>query len=271
MRSSTLVLVILTMTASATFVYDEVLAKEEAALSFAAYCPTSSINNWKVGYVSGNYPDIQNPKVFENIIQGTKGYIAYNPNINYKAITIVFRGSSNIQNWLDNIQFDKVNYNDACQCQVHKGFLEAFKSLQPDLDTLFTKYRNMYPNAKIHVTGHSLGAAMATLYATQLAIAGNTVQLTTFGLPRVGDEAFYNYFSSFTKLQHFRVVHEKDAVPHVPPQSFGFNHVDREIWYHRNSYTVCQLDEDPNCSDSVLIPSVADHSFYMGWSSSVDC
>ena len=73
----------------------------------------------------------------------------------------------------------------------------------------------MYPKAVIHVTGHSLGAAMATLYTTELAIAGYTVQLTTFGLPRVGDTAYYNYFSSFTKVTHFRVVHEKDIVPHV--------------------------------------------------------
>ncbi|CAK69576.1 unnamed protein product (macronuclear) [Paramecium tetraurelia] len=269
MRPSSVILVVLAATVSATFIYNEDLAKEEAALSFAAYCPNSAITNWKLGYVSGNYPNIQNPQVFENIIQGTKGYIAFNPT--YNAITVVFRGSSNIQNWLDNIQFDKVNYNEACKCQVHKGFLEAFNSLEPQLDTLFAKYRKMYPKAIIHVTGHSLGAAMATLYATQLAIAGNSLQLTTFGLPRVGDTAYYNYFSSFTKVTHFRVVHEKDVVPHVPPQNFGFNHVDREIWYHRASYTVCQLDEDPNCSDSVLIPSVADHSFYMGWSSSVDC
>lgn len=33
----------------------------------------------------------------------------------------------------------------------------------------------MYPKAAIHVTGHSLGAAMATLYTTELAIAGYTV------------------------------------------------------------------------------------------------
>lgn len=58
MRSSTFVLVVLAATVSATFIYNEDLAKEEAALSFAAYCPTSAINNWKLGYVSGNYPNI---------------------------------------------------------------------------------------------------------------------------------------------------------------------------------------------------------------------
>ncbi|CAD8199787.1 unnamed protein product [Paramecium pentaurelia] len=269
MRSSVLILVVLAATVNCAFVYNEALATEEAALSFAAYCPDTAINTWNVGYVSTNYPNIEKPLVFENTIAGTKGYIAYNPS--YNAITVVFRGSSNIQNWLDNIQFDKVNYNTACNCQVHSGFLDAFNSIKPQVDSLFTKYRGLYPKAIIHVTGHSLGAAMATLYTTELAIAGYTVQLSTFGLPRVGDTAYYNYFSSFTKVTHFRVVHEKDAVPHVPPENFGFNHVDREIWYHKSSYTVCQLDEDPNCSDSVLVPSIQDHMSYMGWSSTVDC
>jgi hypothetical protein len=82
-----------------------------------------------VGYVSDNYPNIASPYVFEDAIAGTKGYIAYNPT--YKAITVVFRGSSNIQNWFNNLQFDKVDYNTACKCQVHSGFLAAFNSLKP--------------------------------------------------------------------------------------------------------------------------------------------
>lgn len=53
----------------------------------------------------------------------------------------------------------------------------------------------------------------------------------------------------------------------------GFYHVDREIWYHDNSYTVCEAvkGEDHNCSWSVKLTSNADHSDYMGYSSSVDC
>ena len=68
MRSSALILVVLATTASCAFVYNEVLATEEAALSFAAYCPDTAINSWSVGYVSTNYPNIANPLVFENNI-----------------------------------------------------------------------------------------------------------------------------------------------------------------------------------------------------------
>ena len=68
MRSSVLVLVVLAATVNSAFVYNEALATEEAALSFAAYCPDTAINTWKVGYVTTNYPNIEKPLVFENNI-----------------------------------------------------------------------------------------------------------------------------------------------------------------------------------------------------------
>ena len=40
--------------------YDEAFAKEYAALSFAAYCPQTALNNWNVGYVSSSYPEYKN-------------------------------------------------------------------------------------------------------------------------------------------------------------------------------------------------------------------
>jgi len=40
--------------------YDETLAIEHAALSFASYCPSSALYNWNTGYVQRNYPDIKN-------------------------------------------------------------------------------------------------------------------------------------------------------------------------------------------------------------------
>lgn len=78
------------------------------------------------------------------------------------------------------------------------------------------EYLAKYPYAKIHVMGHSLGGAMATLFALTLAEQGRTVQVSSYGSPRVGDPAFYDYFEKYaSKLQHYRLVHERDTVPHV--------------------------------------------------------
>lgn len=75
------------------------------------------------------------------------------------------------------------------------------------------------------VTGHSLGAAEATLAAADLTVAGYHLDyFMTFGSPRIGNPTFANWFDGAMSLGTFsaRVVHYKDIVPHAPPQSFGF-------------------------------------------------
>jgi len=45
----------------------------------------------------------------------------------------------------------------------------------------------------------------------------------------------------------------------------NFHHVATEIWYTEDfsSYQVCDgSGEDPNCSDTVIIPSISDHTEY---------
>ena len=76
------------------------------------------------------------------------------------------------------------------------------------------------PAPAIYFTGHSLGAALATLLAlllvTQPTPLPSTPILYTFGEPRIGNFAL----SQVIRLalpRHHRVVHWRDAVPHLPP------------------------------------------------------
>jgi hypothetical protein len=48
-----------------------------------------------------------------------------------------------------------------------------------------------------------------------LAEEGRSVHLFTYGSPRVGDPEFYDWFTKYTKITHFRVVNNHDTVPHV--------------------------------------------------------
>lgn len=67
MTSSRILILLFIATASA-FSYNEAMAKEYAALSFASYCPNAAIHNWSAGYVSKMYPDLTNIEVFENLV-----------------------------------------------------------------------------------------------------------------------------------------------------------------------------------------------------------
>jgi predicted lipase len=71
------------------------------------------------------------------------------------------------------------------------------------------------------VTGHSLGAALALLCAADLkrsGVVGSGIKLYDYGSPRVGNRAFANYmYNLLGSGAVMRVVHAKDAVPHLPP------------------------------------------------------
>jgi hypothetical protein len=49
--------------------------------------------------------------------------------------------------------------------------------------------------------------------------------LCTFASPRVGDTAFANAFNALG-LTSWRIVNVPDLVPKLPPEFFGFSHVD---------------------------------------------
>ncbi|CAK69575.1 unnamed protein product (macronuclear) [Paramecium tetraurelia] len=251
---------------AAAFEYDEQLANQLTAFSFGAYCEINDINNWNVGAISQKYPNLTKVQVFENVEMKTRGYIAYNSQT--QAITVVFRGSDNIKNFIADIDTKKTSFNTACRCQVHEGFLAAYSSLKIHLDGLLGEYRVKYPYAKFHVTGHSLGGAMATLFASELSLTGVKVTLVTVGAPRVGDSDFYDWFSKLP-VTHTRLTNKKDIAPHLPPFRFGFEHVNNEVWYFDGlNYIVCKevKGEDQQCSVSATRTNLNDHHEYLGWS-----
>lgn len=76
--------------------------------------------------------------------------------------------------------------------------------------------------------GHSLGAALADLTAVDLftvrgSNSGKSVDLYTFGEPRVGNGVYANWTQQYLG-NTWRAVHQSDIVPHLPPKDFGFVH-----------------------------------------------
>jgi pimeloyl-ACP methyl ester carboxylesterase len=68
----------------------------------------------------------------------------------------------------------------------------------------------------VHLTGHSLGGAVATLLALRLGQLGHDVSVTTFGAPKLTTfDAFANE-SRLHDLDLVRLVNAGDVVPHFP-------------------------------------------------------
>lgn len=106
---------------------------------------------------------------------------------------------------------------------VHKGFKKSADNVFPALEPMINKYGK---KLSIYVTGHSLGAAMATLVAYRIQRTEsmpNVEGLFTYGSPRVGLSKYIKAINA-SGIIHYRFVNNNDAVTKVPP--FPYWHFD---------------------------------------------
>ncbi len=104
---------------------------------------------------------------------------------------------------------------------VHSGFAGALLAIWDSASDALAAIRGF----RLLFTGHSLGAAMATVASTLLPPAS----LYTFGSPRVGDEGFVK---SLAELDNRRYVDCCDLVARVPPEGMlGYMHIPGDIFY----------------------------------------
>ncbi|KAK6011104.1 triacylglycerol lipase, partial [Ostertagia ostertagi] len=107
---------------------------------------------------------------------------------------------------------------------VSKYFYDGFMDLwNAGMRDDFIALRAKYPRYNVWVTGHSLGAALASLAASFIIandrVPSGRVKLVTFGQPRVGDHR-YAWVHDEQMAYSFRVTHWRDVVPHIPPENF---------------------------------------------------
>jgi len=196
------------------------------------------------------------------------GFIGYNPQFN--EIVISFRGSSSLQNWILNLQFYKSQTPfGGGSGGVASGFYSFWLALRSQVTTALEALVKAHPTSNIYTTGHSLGAAAASLAAVDLMVnyGYNKILVRSYGEPRVGDSTF-SRFANGVVGQYMRMTHNDDIVVHLPPAAFNFNHETQEIWNTNSGYAQCSTTngEDGSCSDSVPVWdfSVSDHLSYMG-------
>jgi pimeloyl-ACP methyl ester carboxylesterase len=99
--------------------------------------------------------------------------------------------------------------------RVHSGFQGALDEVWNPLVAHLQQLAKKQPKRTVWFTGHSLGAALATIAAARYPAARG---LYTFGSPRVGNAAF----AERLKVPAYRFVNNNDVVTQVPPR-FGIH------------------------------------------------
>lgn len=135
------------------------------------------------------------------------------------SIVICFRGTQPTQ--LSDVIADLKTWQVDSETvgEVHAGFRGELDKVWEMVEAYTLMKSN--ENKHIYVTGHSLGAAMATIAASRLNAKGRAVTLYTFGSPRVGD---HKWAKQFKDIDTYRFVNNNDMVTSVPPFGF-FTHV----------------------------------------------
>uniref|UniRef100_A0A1D1Z4M6 Lipase n=1 Tax=Anthurium amnicola TaxID=1678845 RepID=A0A1D1Z4M6_9ARAE len=197
-------------------------------------------------------------------------------------IFVVFRGTElfDAMDWSVDLDISRIHINDKMG-SVHLGFMKALglqdetdfaRGFPKDLDEqedeeekprlayyaireALAKLLEEHPRAKVLLTGHSQGGALAVLFSSVLAYHGRQDVLeriegvVTHGQPRVGDRTFAGYMDAMVKLKYYRTVYRHDIVPRIPfdqPPIFHFRHfgvcVYYDGWYKRK----VAGDDEPN-------------------------
>ncbi len=179
-----------------------------------------------------------------------------------QTIFTVFRGSSNIHNWLEDIQIQHVSpYKNQSLC-VEAGFYKNYYYIKNELFENLKLLSNKYKTNYLLISSHSLGSAASTLFVYDI-IDNNEPYIVqyyyNFGSPRVGNEAFVEDFNK--KITNtYRIVHNNDIVASVPPKIFSYAHINEGICYNEENtkYYIC---DDIPCNISEC--STKDHLNYL--------
>lgn len=142
---------------------------------------------------------------------------------------LVFRGTESAQDWLTDLD---VHHTPWLYGNVHRGFKEAFDAVWPQIEPVG------WDDKELFITGHSLGAALATLAVSRIGKG----DLYTFGSPKVGDAKFVESFNK--GHESIRFVNNNDIVARVPLT--GYQHVGTlkyfthkgQLWTNPNRYWV---------------------------------
>eukprot|EP00039_Didymoeca_costata_P020393 m.341104 g.341104 ORF g.341104 m.341104 type:complete len:303 (+) comp19808_c0_seq1:129-1037(+) len=209
------------------------------------------------------------------------------------SIVVAYRGtvSSSLQDWIFDLDATKslvkdhytVPNVDACQkAKAHSGFLDAYSALRNGVNSALSNATQKFPGYEIIITGHSLGASLASLTALDYVTKEpeGDISTITFGEPRTGDPTLVECYGTVLQNRTVRMTHHHDPIPMLPFQDMGFHHFPREIYLPNtedktfDQSRICNdSGEDPTCLDSVPFGKlvVDDHYHYLNFSMERGC
>jgi predicted lipase len=145
------------------------------------------------------------------------GFLLASPTMNI----LMFRGTQRQLEWLENILAIQATYvhpvNGTVIGKVHSGIYDFYHAHLAA--AVKEAVQALDPKQPLVIAGHSLGAALATFAAIDLALMlpefQSGIQLYTYAGPRLGNKAFAETHSKLLP-NHYRITNLADMIPMLP-------------------------------------------------------
>lgn len=207
------------------------------------------------------------PRLFLDPPTGTEAYGAVRPDD--RLALLGFRGTEpdRLSDLATDLKAHPVTWSESAG-RVHAGFAHAARAVLPQVRDWLAG--DAAGRDALLLTGHSLGAALATLAASVLKPAF----LFTIGSPRVGDATFA---ATVAAIDGARIVDCCDAITRVPPSLTVYTHIRAETYITRDGVALHGPDPETIAADrrraraeylrthalqpgAVLVRDLADHA-----------
>jgi len=189
----------------------DLLCAEMSRLAYASQAVVKSSLE-RIGFTSVELIGGEGVEERKNL-RGTQGFLARHPSL--KLTVLAFRGteSDKFEDLLSDGKTLQKEWPNSPGCLVHAGFKDGWDPVSDRVTSLLASREGV-----LLMTGHSLGAALATLAA----IVVRPTKLITFGSPRVGNEELCALLAG---VEVRRFVHCCDLIARIPPEQFDQEHV----------------------------------------------
>ncbi|KAL5557059.1 hypothetical protein UlMin_039295 [Ulmus minor] len=234
----------------------------------SVFVKTTVTKQWQMELI--DFYDLWNDAQDKNT---TQAFMMQNKTSDPDLVVLAFRGTEpfDADAWSTDVDISWYEYPG--MGRIHGGFLKAL-GLQENgfpleikqdpnqplayytLREQLKKIINPENKTRFIVTGHSLGGALAILFASILTLHEEKLLLErlegvyTFGQPRVGDDGFKRYLEEQLEIydvKYERIVYCNDLVPRVPADdpTLLFKHFGM-CFYYNSFYNGKIVEEVPN-------------------------
>jgi len=181
---------------------------------------------------------------FITVLTDNQGFVAVDDT--NELVVLSFRGTNTLQNYIDDVVFLQVPCDFGIGCLVHSGFYATWLDSQNVAVAGVTAAMAANPTYTLVITGHSLGAAIATIAGAYLRDSGFPCDIYTYGSPRVFNSVGADYVTNQVGGE-YRVTHLDDPVAKLAPIILDYRHTSPEFWLYDGTaetvdYTISDIE-----------------------------